>query len=61
MPDSSASIHTTATSSPVRARRLPVGAEYQGDGRSDLRVWAPAVLAHKVRAVLDDPAADGAA
>jgi maltooligosyltrehalose trehalohydrolase len=43
MPDSAAT-SITATSSPTRfTRRLPIGAEYQGDGRTHIRVWAPAV------------------
>jgi maltooligosyltrehalose trehalohydrolase len=35
---------TSATGALARfTRRLPIGAEYQGDGRTHVRVWAPAV------------------
>ena len=39
----SAALKSVAPSDPTRAarRRLPIGAEYQGDGTTHVRVWAP--------------------
>jgi maltooligosyltrehalose trehalohydrolase len=41
MPDSAA-LKATLDEAVAVQRRLPIGAEYQGDGRTHVRVWAPA-------------------
>jgi maltooligosyltrehalose trehalohydrolase len=42
MPDSAATPVSTVNSTQFK-RRLPIGAEHQGGGRTHVRVWAPAV------------------
>jgi maltooligosyltrehalose trehalohydrolase len=39
----STTISTAQAPAPARRRRLPVGAEYFGDGRTHVRVWAPRI------------------
>jgi maltooligosyltrehalose trehalohydrolase len=52
MPDKALREHIVHRPGSAIRRRLPTGAEYQGDGRTHLRVWAPAVSS--VVAVLED-------
>jgi maltooligosyltrehalose trehalohydrolase len=56
MSGSSVSSSLSASATPSTShRRYPVGAEYLGDGRTDLRVWAPA--ASRIDVVLQTGAA----
>src|SRR5690349_18652317 len=51
---SSSTSSTTLSQSGARARRFAVGAEYVGDGRTHMRVWAP--IARTVDVVLNSGA-----
>src|SRR5262249_19321377 len=41
MPDSPSSLSPPSQTVPANRRRLPIGAEPAGDGRTHVRVWAP--------------------
>src|SRR5262249_25342652 len=51
MPDHTTLAASTKDSSRALRRRLHIGAEYQGEGRTHVRVWAPA--AERVEVVVD--------
>ena len=43
MPVSDSTAHSAEQAQAAFRRRLPIGAEYQGNGRTHVRLWAPAV------------------
>jgi maltooligosyltrehalose trehalohydrolase len=54
MPDSAVVSSATPADPPPRPRRLPIGAEYLGNERTDVRIWAPA--AQRVEVIVNSVA-----